>query len=156
MLSGVQASDIADGSKNHRFLKYMPLRSGYSKSSIGDTGKFVAHHLKHMKHGGWPEASSDRNDIAEEAPAMPTVDSPFMIYSDKHAHPAAPTQDTMEFPPAQARAVRTSKVLEPQKIADKDEDNDVQKLFTSASIKPIGFSAIGVALLSFAAMVGVR
>ena len=67
MLPGVQASDIADGSKNHEFLsEYMPLRSGYSKSSIGHNGKFMAHHLKHMEHGGRPEASSDHNDLAED------------------------------------------------------------------------------------------
>ena len=67
MLSGVQASDIADGSKSHVFLsKYMPLRSEYSKSSIGDNGKFMAHHLKHMEHEGRPEASSDQNDLAED------------------------------------------------------------------------------------------
>jgi len=107
MLSGVQASDIADGSKNHGFLsEYMPLRSGYS------TGKFMALHLKHMEHGGRPEAPSDHNDLAED--------------------------------------------LESQKIANKKEDKHVQKLFTNASNKLLGLSAIGVALLSFAAMVGVR
>ena len=147
MLSGVQASDIADGSQNHWFFsEYMPLRSGYSESSIGDNGKFMAHHLNHMEHGGRPEASSDHNDLAEEAPTAPTVDSPFMIYSDKPAHPMTPIQDTMEFTPAQAGAFRTSKDLEPQKIADKDEDKDAQKLFTDASSKPIALSAIGVVL----------
>ena len=36
MFSGVQASDIADGSKNDGFSsKFMPLRSGSSQSSIG-------------------------------------------------------------------------------------------------------------------------
>merc|ERR1719327_1572167 len=103
MLAGVQASDIADGSKKHGVLsKYMPLRSGYSKSSAGDNGKFMAHHLNHMEHGGRPEASSDHNDLAEEAPVMPTVDSPFMIYSDTPAHPSAPTQHTLEVTLAQA------------------------------------------------------
>ena len=79
-----------------------------------------------------------------------------MTYSDKPAHPTALTQDIIEFTPTQARAFRTSKALEPQKTADKDEDKDLQKLFTNASNKPIGLSAIGVAVLSFAAMVGVR
>ena len=79
-----------------------------------------------------------------------------MNYSDKPAHPTALTQDIIEFTPTQARAFRTSKALEPQKTADKDEDKDLQKLFTNASNKPIGLSAIGVAVLSFAAMVGVR
>jgi len=104
MLSDVQASDIADGSKNHWFLsKYMPLRrTGYSKSFIGDNGKFMAHHLNHMQHRGGPEASLDHNDLAE------------------------------------------------------DEGKDLQKLSTNASNKPTRFSAVGVALLSFAAMVGVR
>merc|ERR1719247_1640369 len=116
----------------------------------------MAHHLKHMEHKGRPEVSSDRNDLAEEAPATPTVDSPFMIYSSKPAHPTAPTQDRLEFTPAQAGALSTSMELEPQKIADKDEDQDVQKLFTNASNKPIGLCAMGAALLSLAAILGVR
>ena len=38
MFSGVQASDIADGSKDHGLLsKYMPLRSESSKILIGRT-----------------------------------------------------------------------------------------------------------------------
>merc|ERR1719460_3629796 len=45
-----------------------------------------------------------------------------------------------------------------QKIADNKDDTDVQKLLSNESNKPIGFSAIAVAvaLLSVAAMVGVR
>merc|ERR1719506_2767415 len=102
VLSGVQARDITDGSKNHGFL------------------------------------------------------SKFMIYSDKPAHPMAPTQDTIDFTPAQAGAFRTSKDLEPQKIANKREDKDVQRLFTNASNELMGLSAIGIALLLFAAMVALR
>merc|ERR1719247_2114897 len=79
-----------------------------------------------------------------------------MIYSDKPTNPMAHSQDTMEFTPAQAGALRISKVLEPQKISDEDEDKDGQKLFSNASNMLIGLSAIGVALLSFAAMAGVR
>merc|ERR1719247_227053 len=91
MLSGVQASDIADSSKNHGFLS--------------------------------------------------EVDSPFMIYSGKPAHPTAPTQDTMAVTRrksrwqqqlAQAVASRTSKDLGPQTIGKKDEDKGEQKLFTNA------------------------
>merc|ERR1711924_328433 len=51
-----------------------------------------------------------------------------------------------------AGALRISKVLEPQKISDEDEDKDGQKLFSNASNMLIGC----VALLSFAAMAGVR
>jgi len=43
-----------------------------------------------------------------------------------------------------------------QKMADKEEDKDVQKLLNSESNMPIGLSAIGFALLSLAAVVGVR
>merc|ERR1712216_42922 len=46
--------------------------------------------------------------------------------------------------------------FEIQKMADKEEDKDVQKLLNSESKMPIGLSAIGFALLSLAAMVGVR
>jgi len=46
--------------------------------------------------------------------------------------------------------------FEIQKIADKEEDKDVQKLLNSESNMPIGLSAIGFALLSLAAVVGVR
>jgi hypothetical protein len=86
---------------------------------------------------------------------MPTVDT-FMTYSGKPAHLTAPTQDTMEVSPVQAGAFRTSNDLEPQKIANKREDKDVQRMFTNASNKLMGLSAIGTALLSFAAMVAVR
>ena len=76
MFSGVQASDTADGSKNNGFLsKFMPLRSGSSKGSIGDNGKFMVQHLHHMEIEGQSEASSDHRDVAEEALSTPTVDS---------------------------------------------------------------------------------
>ena len=70
MFSNVQASDIAYGSANHGLLsKYMQLRSESSKSFIGDTGKFMAHHLNRMEHGGRPEASSDHYGLVEDASA---------------------------------------------------------------------------------------
>ena len=108
MLSHVQASDIADGSTNHGLLsKYMLLHSDSSKSFIGDKGKFMAHHLNRMEHGGRPEALSDHHGLVEDASApvgsshrdgklegsevksTPTVDSPFTTYSDKHVHAKA-------------------------------------------------------------------
>jgi hypothetical protein len=58
--------------------------------------------------------------------------------------------------PESSGVFRMRKNLEPQKISDKDEDKDAQELFTNVSNKHIGLSAIGVALLSVAAMVGVR
>jgi len=125
MFSNVLASDIADGSTNHGFLsKYLQLRSESSKSFIGGNGKFMAHHLNRMEHGGRPEASSDQYGLVEDASA------PF----------------------------GTSKNFKPQNIADNKDDTDVQKLLSNESNKPIGFSAIAVAvaLLSVAAMVGVR
>merc|ERR1719353_698046 len=65
----------------------------------------------------------------------------------------------MEFSSAQQGAFRTSQNFKPQASADNiKEDADVQKLFTHESNEPLGFSAIVVAmaLLSFAAMIGVR
>jgi hypothetical protein len=56
----------------------------------------------------------------------------------------------------QAGAFRTSKDFELQAMANKEEDKDVQKMLTKASDMPIGLPAIGVALLSLAAMLGVR
>jgi ATP-dependent Clp protease ATP-binding subunit ClpC len=86
----------------------MQLRSESSKSFIGDKGKFMAHHLNRMEHGGRPEALSDHYGLVEDT--------------------SAPV------------------------------DTDVQKLLSNESNKPIRFSAIvvAVALLSLAAMVGVR
>jgi len=52
--------------------------------------------------------------------------------------------------------LRTSKDFEPQKVEGMEEDKDVQKLLTNESNMPVGLSAIGIALLSFAVMVGVR
>jgi len=95
MFSSVQASDLADGSKNH----------------LGDTGKFMAHHLNHMERGAQPQALSG---------ATPIVDGPFTAYSDKPA------------------------------------DKEQEKLLTSESNKSIALPAIGMALLSLAAMLGVR
>merc|ERR1719159_1918161 len=70
MFSNVQASDIADGSTNHGYLsKYMMLRSESSKSFLGDKGKFMAHHLSRMEHGGRPEALSDHYGLVEDASA---------------------------------------------------------------------------------------
>merc|ERR1719331_2943182 len=105
MFSNVQASDIGGGSTNHGFLStYMPLRSESSKSFIGDKGKFMAHHLYRMEHGGRHEALSDHYDLVEDASApvgsshqdgklegdgvkaTPTVGSPFTTYSDKPVH----------------------------------------------------------------------
>jgi len=80
MFSSVQASDLADGSKNH----------------LGDTGKFMAHHLNHMERGARPEALSGE--------------------------------------------------------ADKEQE----KLLTNESNNSIALPAIGIALLSVAAMLGVR
>jgi hypothetical protein len=139
MLSSVQAKDIADSSKNHGFLpNYMPLLSESSKSSIGDSGMFMAHYLNHMERGGRTEALSDQYGLADDSSA--TVGS---------SHPDI-------FTSARAGAVRTSKDFEPQKIEGMEEDKDVQKLFTNESNMPIGLSVIGIAFLSFAVMVGVR
>merc|ERR1719305_1288358 len=105
MFSHVQASEIADGSTNHGFLsKYMQSRSESSKSLIGDQGKFMAHHLNRMEHGGRPGALSDHYGVVEDA--------------------SAPVADN--------------------------------KLLRNESNNPAGFSAIAVAMLSLAAMVGVH
>jgi ribosomal protein L10 len=82
----------------------MPLRSETSESFHGDNGKFMAHHLNRMEHGGRPEALSDHYGVVEDA--------------------SAPVADN--------------------------------KLLSNESSNPVGFSAIAVAMLSLAAMVGVR
>ena len=95
ILSSVQASDIADGSTNHGlFSKHMQSRSEYSGISVGDTSKFMAHHLNHMKLEG-PEALWAHYGLADSASvtvgsshpdgklevsggiATPMLDSPF-------------------------------------------------------------------------------
>jgi aarF domain-containing kinase len=137
MFSGVQARDIADGSKNHGLVsKYIAFQSESAKNSVGDTGKFMAYHLNHMDGYVPVGYSNPRGDLDGAAPA---ITSPFMTYSDNPVHPTAHLQD-----------------FEPQTIVDEEEDKDVQKLFTNESSKPLGLSAIGVALLSFAAIIGVR
>merc|ERR1719327_2167848 len=133
ILSGVQASDVADGSKNHGVSSnYVPLRSGYLKSSLGVNGKFMAHHLKHMEHGGRPKALRHADDFSVRLSSSHAdgkfegiVDSPFMTYSDKPFHPTSRAQDTMDFSYSRAEALRISKDLEPQKIANKEQDKDV-------------------------------
>jgi hypothetical protein len=116
MFSSVQANDIANGSKSLGFLfKYMSSRSESSKSSIGDNGKFMAYHLNHMELGGRPKA-----------------------LSDQYGHPL---QEKMDFTVLRAAALSTSKDFKPQKFVDKEEDKDVQQLFTNETNKPIGNSA---------------
>jgi hypothetical protein len=134
----------------------------------------MAHHLKHMEQIGWREASSNHNGVAEGGSvivgsphpdrnwdgggdfAAPIVDSHFMTYSDKPLHPMSNSQDTMGFTSGRAGVFRSSKDFQLQKTTEMEEDKDVQKLLTKESQKPAGFSAIGVALLSLAAIVGVR
>merc|ERR1719353_378077 len=173
--SGVHASDIADGSKDYGFLfKYMPLRSESSKSSTGDNGKFMAHHLNHIEHGGRSEISSDHYGLADDAFVsvgssytdgkseaggiiVPrAVDSSFTTHSDKHVHAVAHIQDTMDLTSARGGALRTSRDSDIQKTADNEEEEDVHKLFTNEDNKVIRLFAMGVAFLSCAAMVGVR
>jgi hypothetical protein len=83
----------------------MPLRSESTKTTIGDNGKFMVHHLNHVERGARPEALSDHYGLAD--------DSSVTVVS---SHPDGNLDGT----------------------------------------KPMGFSAIGIALLSLAAMVGVR
>jgi len=118
-LRGVQASDA--------LISIGKFRSESSKSSIGDKGKFMAHHLNNMEHGGRSEASMDHDDPAEETTGV-----------SSHA------DGTWDSVGVIAEASVDS------------EDKDVNKLFTHASNKHIGLSAIGIALLSLAAMLGVR
>jgi len=112
MALGAQASDIEDGSKSYGFLsKSMPKPFETSQSSIGDTGKFMAHHVNNKNREGRTEA------------LVYDVDNALMTYST---------------------------------VSDKEEGKAVQKLLPNESNKPIGLSAIGIALLSFGAMLGVR
>jgi hypothetical protein len=164
-----------DGSINHGFLsKYLLSRSQSSKSSFGVNAKFLAHRLNHIEQGRRPEALLGHYGLADEASvtvgsshtdgklesgeviATPIVDSPFMTYSDKHFQSTARAQDMVEFTSARAETFRSSKDLDPQKIADKEEDKDVQKLSTIEIDKHIELFALGVALFSCVAMIGVR
>lgn len=82
-------------------------------------------------------SSVQANDIADN--------SMFMAHHLNHMERGGRTE-----------AVRTSKDFEPQKIEGMEEGKDVQKLLTNESNMLVGLSAIGIALLSFAVMVGVR
>ena len=115
-----------------------------------------------MEHGSRPEALSDYYDIADdvsvavdfspsdgklegsEVIATPIAHSPFMTYSDKPSHPSAHAQDMVGFTSARSEALRSSKDLVPQKIADKEEERAVQKFLGNDSDMTSGSAAIGV------------
>jgi len=164
MFAGVQASDAADSSMHQGFLsKYMG--SDASKTSLGEYNKFAMHRFNHMTHEGQFDALSHNDGLAEHGPAL--YDSQQVIANsryggisastvfDKQAH-AARAQDLMAFASARAEPQKKTKRFEPAETVDKEELKAAQKLLANDSIMPLGLSAIGVSLLTLAAMLGVR
>jgi DnaJ-domain-containing protein 1 len=145
MIAGTHASDVADRSMHRGFLsKY--LGSDASKTSLGDYNKFMTPRFNHMKHGGAPDALSHHNGPAEHAPAT--------VFG-KSADPTALAQDVMAFTSVKGKPLITKDFNTP-KIADEEEERAMQKVPANHNSMPIRMSAIGVSLLTLAAMLGVR
>jgi len=147
MHAGAQSSDMADSSMHQGFLsKYSG--SDASKTSLSDYHKFVTHRFNHMKYGGAPDALSHHNGLGE-------FDASTMV--TKPAHPAAPAQDSMALMSAWEQPMIAKNDFDPPNIVDKEEEEKAaQKVFAKHSSMAVGLSAIGVSLLTLAAMLEVR
>merc|ERR1719174_643592 len=117
------------------------MGSDASKNSHDDYNEFVTPQFNHIKHGGAPDALSHHN-------------GPATMF-DKSVHPTAPAQDSMIFTSVRGEPLITQD-FNPPKIVDKEEERAMQKVFANDNSLPIGMSAIGVSLLTLAAMLGVR
>merc|ERR1719331_1997575 len=122
---------------------------------MSDYDKFITPNLNRVKHGNAAEAFSSRNNLAELGPSMGV--SPFTVVDDKPVlHPTTQVQDPMVFTAARREPSISTQDSNPPMIADREEMEAVQKLVTNDSSNPITVSAIGIGLLSLAAMLGVR
>merc|ERR1719174_86808 len=117
------------------------MGSDASKNSHDDYNEFVTPQFNHIKHGGAPDALSHHN-------------GPATMF-DKSVHPTAPAQDSMIFTSVRGEPLITQD-FNPPKIVDKEEERAMQKVFANDNSMTIGMSAIGVSLLTLAAMLGVR
>jgi len=82
--------------------------------------------------------------------------NPYTIVNDKPAHQTAQVQDSMPLTLARAESSISTKDFDSSKIADKEENQVLQKLLANDSYKPMTLSLIGLGLLSFVMMLGVR
>jgi cytochrome P450 len=83
--------------------------------------------------------------------------SPYTIVNDKPVlHQTAQVQDSMPFTSARAESLISTKDFDPPNIADKEENQVLQKLLTNDSYTPLTLSTIGVGLLSLMTMLGVH
>jgi hypothetical protein len=122
---------------------------------MSDYDKLITPNLNHVKLGNGAEALSNRNNRAEPGPNMGV--SPLTIVDDKPAlHPATHVQDSMAFTAARGEPSISTKDVNPPIIADREENQAVQKLVTTDSSNAITLSVIGIGLLSVATMLGVR
>jgi hypothetical protein len=150
VVAEAQVSSMADLSNSNGFLS----KSDASGSTLGQYNKFITPNLKHMKHGNGADALSHHNNPAVDGLA---TDDSITFLHDESAHPKAQVYSSIGFPSTKEQSWINPKDFDLVNIADKEGDEAVQKLLTKDnSNMPITLSAIGVALLTLATMIGVR
>jgi hypothetical protein len=162
LIAASQASDVVDRSKPQGFLsKYMSSGASFApRAALPATRTVVFSGEDYASMDGPDMRLANRQGIARMMPFLESKQvssSPNVVLREqaqaRRDTSKSPVRDYDKFITATFNHVITNRE---QKVADKGEDKDVQKLLSNESNKPIGLCAIGVALLSLAAMVGVR
>jgi hypothetical protein len=131
-----QIHEAADRSKHRGFLsKYVRFGSDISKTSRGTYDEFMAHHLQHLKD---PSLASLGSSSAHGHTEHDLATKDYHLLGGNGAIPSRNYH------------------FDSPRIADKKEEETVQNFSVNQSSMPYGVSAIGVALLSLAAMLGGR
>jgi tetratricopeptide (TPR) repeat protein len=139
---------MAERSEFQGFLsKYMPLGSDASKSSFDNYDEFLAHRFNYMKHGGTAKGSFASDNYPQNG-LQGGINTALRPYE-----PAADSQDSMAFASSAIEPLATTMDADSPKITDKEE-RAVQKLLGNDGKMMSGPAAIGVVLLSIAAMLG--
>jgi photosystem II PsbU protein len=151
----------ADSISQGFLSKYNLRGADASQTSASDYNKLITPNFQHktgsktIPHG----LAKDDLDLTH-----PTAISHGLAKDDldlslpaAQEHGAAQVRkESMAFTSASAQPVISTQDLEPSKIAEREEQQSVQKLLGSFDNMPIILLAIGVALLSLATVVGVR
>jgi tyrosine-specific transport protein len=175
LLAGVVADDLADRPRLQEFLsKYKPFGSDASRTSADDYNKFIIPNFQHLKHGGGSDALSFQNRFNNPAEHVAgTDDSQYLdvnedyggigasaaddrlvtIFHNQPAQTIALANEPMAFTSGKRETLNTED-SEPTKIDGKEFQKTVQNIIANSNTLSISFSAISVAFLSLATMLG--
>jgi uncharacterized protein YerC len=175
MCPGAHANDTADRFKHQDSpSKSVSLGSDDLKTSLGVYSKFMADRFEYIKHAGGPDPLSipsghtdhnlgkvysqhlDMNGNYGGMSVSTVFDSPDTTSRDKHREPTAYTQDSMAFTSASGQLLLDANYVYPTKKAEKEDKKALRKPLANPSKVSMGLLAIGVSVLSLAAMLGAR